>query len=83
MVPSADSATALPKKSPFIASEAVSSWASVQVPPLSVNTYAEPVWELWYWAPMRAIVPPAEIATEKPKMSPPAPSEAVSFACCE
>ena len=76
-------ATERPKPSPAAPSEAVSFCCSLQTVPLRVNTYAEPAFTppgvSPPWAPTMAVSP--LIATELPKKSLAAPSEAAVCAC--
>ena len=72
-------ATEVPKRSNEKPSEAVSSACWDQAAPERTNTYAAPVCEFLKEAPTTAMDP--EMATETPKPSSGAPSEAVSFAC--
>ena len=76
----ADKATDDPKSSSAAVPEAASSAVWDQVPPRRVNTYTAPATPFSEDVPTRAVLPPADKATEDP--NPPfTVAEPVSSAC--
>jgi hypothetical protein len=81
VLPSRDSAADTPKRSPAAPSEAINSCCWLQITPEAVKIYAAPAPEFLRNAPTSAVLPLLDSATDEPKASVAAPSEAVNVDC--